>query len=263
MNTRINRCFERCRAEKRGALIVYATVGCPTLKESEELIDRLIDSGTDMIELGVPFSDPMADGPVIQKAGQVALKAGTKLADILEIAGRVRARHPETPLVLFSYYNVLLSYGLDRLGAALKKAGVDGVLVVDLPLEERAEIMPMCETYGISFIPLVSPATSPERMAKIAAGCDGFVYCITVRGVTGVRTSLPPELAVELENAKKACKLPVAAGFGISTPEMAKGVSVHADAVVVGSAMVKTLLDKGADAAVKLMADIARGLRRA
>jgi len=261
MDTRINRCFDRCRAEKRGALIVYATVGCPTPAESEKLIDRLIESGADMIELGVPFSDPMADGPVIQKAGQVALKAGTKLTDILGIAARIRAKHPETPLVLFSYYNVLFNRGLDKLGGELKKAGVDGVLVVDLPLEERGEIMPMCEKYGISFIPLVSPATSPERAAKIAAGCNGFVYCITVRGVTGVRTSLPPELAAELENAKKACGLPVAAGFGISTPEMAKGVSAHADAVVVGSAMVGKVLNEGVDAAVKLIADIARGLR--
>ncbi|MPN33282.1 Tryptophan synthase alpha chain [bioreactor metagenome] len=121
--------------------------------------------------------------------------------------------------------------------------------------------MPMCEKYGISFIPLVSPATSPERAAKISAGCDGFVYCITVRGVTGVRSSLPPELAEELEQAKKACGLPVAAGFGISTPEMAKGISAHADAIVVGSAMVNKLLTEGGDAAVELIAGIAKGLR--
>ena len=125
MNTRINRCFERCRAEGRSALIVYATVGCPTPEESEALIDRLIDAGADMVELGVPFSDPMADGPVIQHAGQVALAAGTTLKKVLEIAGRIRARHPETPLILFSYYNVLFHYGLERLGAALREAEID------------------------------------------------------------------------------------------------------------------------------------------
>ncbi len=261
MNTRINQCFDRCHAEKRGALVVYVTVGCPNPTESEVLIDRLIEAGADMIELGVPFSDPMADGPVIQKAGQVALEAGTTLKKILEIAGRIRAKHPDTPLVLFSYYNVLLNHGIDQLGADLKATGVDGILTVDLPLEERGEILPMCDKYGISFIPLVSPATSPERAAKIAEGCDGFVYCITVRGVTGVRSSLPPELAAELEQAKKACNLPVAAGFGISTPEMAKDISAHADAVVVGSAMVSKLLNEGSDAAVKLIADIAAGLK--
>ena len=261
MESRINRCLNRCRAERRSALVVYATVGCPTPDESEILIHRLIDGGADMIELGVPFSDPMADGPVIQRAGQVALRAGTTLPRILEIAGRIRAAHPETPLVLFSYYNVLLNHGLDRLGADLKNAGVDGILVVDLPLEERGEVMPMYEKYGLDFIPLVSPATSPERAAKIAEGCGGFVYCITVRGVTGVRSSLPPELAAELEAAKQSCRLPVAAGFGISTPEMAKEVSAHADAVVVGSAMVGTLLDHGADEAVSLISAIAAGMR--
>ncbi len=159
MESRINLCLNRCRAEKRSALVVYATVGCPTPEESEVLIDRLIDAGADMSELGVHFSDPMADGPVIQRAGQVALKAGTTLPKILEIATRIRAAHPETPLVLFSYYNVLFHYGLDRLGGALKKAGIDGVLVVDLPMEERGEFMLVCETYGLDFIPLVSPAT--------------------------------------------------------------------------------------------------------
>ena len=244
METRINRCLERCRAEKRGALVVYVTVGCPSPAESEALIGRLIEAGADMNELGVPFSDPMADGPVIQRAGQLALQAGTTLPEILAIAGRIRKRFPETPLVLFSYYNVLLNYGLDR------------------PLEERGEVVPICEANGIQLIPLVSPATSPERAAKIAAGCSGFVYCITVRGVTGVRSSLPPELAAELGSAKKACGLPVAAGFGISTPEMARDISFHADAVVVGSAMVRTLLDEGADAAVWLIGSIAAGLRR-
>lgn len=166
METRINRCLERCRAEKRGALVVYVTVGCPSPAESEALIGRLIEAGADMIELGVPFSDPMADGPVIQRAGQLALQAGTTLPEILAIAGRIRKRFPETPLVLFSYYNVLLNYGLDRLGADLRSAGVDGLLAVDLPLEERGEVVPICEANGIQLIPLVSPATSPARPAE-------------------------------------------------------------------------------------------------
>lgn len=262
METRINRCFERCRAEQRAALIVYVTVGCPSLEESEALICRLIEAGADMIELGVPFSDPMADGPVIQRAGQLALRAGTTMREILSITGRIRKRFPETPLVLFSYYNVLLNYGLEPLGADLNSFGIDGLLVVDLPLEEREEILPMCEANGIQLIPLVSPATISERAAKIATGCSGYVYYITVRGVTGARKSLPPELTDELERVKKVCNLPVAAGFGISTPEMAKEVACHADAVVVGSAMLEALLDKGTNAAISLIGDIAGTLRR-
>ena len=163
MSTRIDKTFERCRSEKRAALVVYATVGCPSPAESEAVIDRLIANGADMIELGVPFSDPMADGPVIQKAGQLALAAGAKFDDVLAIAGRIRAKYPETPLILFSYYNVLLNRGLDKLGGELAAAGIDGVLAVDLPLEERGELVPVCEKYGIDLIPLVSPATPPER----------------------------------------------------------------------------------------------------
>ena len=261
MSTRIDETFERCRSEKRAALVVYATVGCPSPAESEAVIDRLIANGADMIELGVPFSDPMADGPVIQKAGQLALAAGAKFDDVLAIAGRIRAKYPETPLILFSYYNVLLNRGLDKLGGELAAAGIDGVLAVDLPLEERGELVPVCEKYGIDLIPLVSPATPPERAKRIAAGCGGFIYYITVRGVTGVRTSLPPELAGELEAVRKLLPLPVAAGFGISTPEMAKAVAAHADAVVVGSAMVRHVADGDADGAVKLIADIAAALK--
>ncbi len=261
MEKRIAECFESCRRANRPALIVYATVGCPDPAASEALIGRLIGAGADMIELGVPFSDPMADGPVIQKASQIALASGTTFPRILEIAKRLRSRHPATPLVLFSYYNILFHYGLDRLGAALSAAGIDGVLAVDLPLEERGELETVLRGHDLGLIPLVSPATPPERAERIARGCSGFVYCITVRGVTGVRSALPPELAGELERARSCCKLPVAAGFGISTPEMARAVGRHADAVVVGSAMVAQLIEGGPDRAVGLIASIAAGLR--
>ena len=263
MKKRIAECLDRCRRQGRPALIVYATVGCPDPASGELLIDRLIEVGADMIELGVPFSDPMADGPVIQKASQMALAAGITFPQVLETAARLRSRHPETPLVLFSYYNVLFHYGLERLGAAIASAGIDGVLVVDLPLEERDELDPVLRENGIDRIGLVSPATSPERAARIAAGGSGFIYCITVRGVTGVRSELPRELAVELEQARKSCGLPVAAGFGISTPEMAVAVGRHADAVVVGSAMVSRVVAGEPDRAVELIGEIAAGLRAA
>ncbi len=262
MKKRINDCFERCRRENRQALIAYVTVGCPSPEESEKLISRLIEAGADMIELGVPFSDPMADGPVIQKSGQLALKAGITLDKVLGIASRIRAEYPDTPLILFSYCNVLFNYGYDRLGEAMQKAGIDGLLAVDLPFEERHEILPMCEKYHLDLIPLISPATSQERAAEITANASGFVYYITVRGVTGMRNSLPPDLADGIEALKKVCHLPVAAGFGISSPEMAETVAAHSHGIIIGSAVMNTLMNTGADAAVKLISDIAGALRR-
>lgn len=256
-SNRIEQCFECCRCEQRSALIVYATVGYPSLAESETIIGNLIDSGADMIELGVPFSDPMADGPVIQEAGQKALANGATLKGVLDVAARIRANYPQTPLVLFSYYNVLLNYGLKALGEKLETAGVDAVLVVDLPLEERQELAPLLE--HVTLIPLLSPATSPERARQIVNGAGGFAYYITVRGVTGVRSALPVELAGEIAAMRTRLPLPVAAGFGISTPEMARAVGECADAVVVGSAVMSLLLQKKNTDAENLV----RGMRRA
>ena len=263
---RIQAIFEQCRQENRKALVAYVTVGNPDLPTSEKLIENVIEAGSDIIELGVPFSDPMADGPVIQKAGQVALKAGTTLSGIIAIAGRLSKKYPAVPLVLFSYYNVLLAYGMDRLGEDCRVNGIDAWLVVDVPLEEREEIQPAADKYGISLIPLIAPTTPLDRAEKILAGVRGFVYYITVKGVTGARAQLPPELAGRLEEIRKISPIPVVAGFGIAGPEMAAVTARHADGIVVGSALVRIMddvpdRDQGLRASADFVAGLAKALR--
>ena len=244
MSNRIENMFSACRRDGRKALIGYLTMGCPTCEASEKLADRMIECGADMLELGVPFSDPTADGPVIQRAGNLALSNGATLEKILTVAGNLRRRHPDTPMILFSYFNVMLNRGLEKLTAELETVGVDGILAVDLPFEEEGELLPLCRLHGLALIPLVSPATGVERARKITAGKSGFVYCIMVRGVTGVRSSLADGAARELAGFRSAvAPLPLAAGFGISSPETAREAAEHADAVVVGSAVVSRMMD--------------------
>jgi len=243
MSQRIENMFARCAAQNRTALAVYLTMGCPTVAASQEIAAQAIRSGADLLELGVPFSDPMADGPVIQTAGQIALKNGAALKQILTVAANLRRQFPDTPMVLFSYYNVLLNHGLDNLAHDAAQAGIDALLVVDLPMEERQELLPFCQKYDLGLIPLLSPATNAERAKAITKNMKGFAYCITVRGVTGVRRELPPELLDELHKFKIAAQpLPIAAGFGISTPEMVRQIAPHAQMVVVGSAAVNKVL---------------------
>ena len=231
--SRLQQIFSR----QQKALIIFDSCGYPTMAESEERLEKIISGGADILELGVPFSDPMADGPVIQKASQIALAQGATLQKILDMAKRIRARHPETGLVLFGYYNIFLQYGLEKLAAELKDIGIDGILIVDLPYEEREEFLPYSD--GIDLIPLIGPSTDIERAKKLMSNAGGFAYCITVRGVTGERKELPPELTERLRDLREACDLPVAAGFGISDPETAAMVAKNADAIVIGSAVVK------------------------
>ncbi len=244
---RISQCFTRLRAENKKALVAYLTAGAPDMKSSETLIDRAAKSGADIIELGVPFSDPTADGAVIQEASQRALKAGANLPDILAMAGRVRQKNPDTPLVLFSYYNVIFQYGVEKLAKECARMGVDAWLVVDLPVEERGEIERPCRENGVDIIPLLAPTTPPERAAKILAGASGFVYYIMVRGVTGTRAELPSDLVQKLDEIRSLTQLPIVAGFGVSNAAMAKTAAAHADGTVVGSAFVR-LMEQAPDA---------------
>ena len=242
---RLQSVFAHAKAEGRAARVLYMPCGFPSMAETESAMEALIAGGADVLELGVPFSDPIADGPVIQAAGQQALAGGVNLSKILDLAARLRAKHPETGLVLFSYYNPILAYGPERLCADAAAAGVDGLLVVDVPHEEEAELRPIAEAAGLSWIPLVSPATTPERAKELVAGCDGFVYVITVRGITGERKALPPELAERLEALRRVTDLPLAAGFGISEHATAEAIAAHADGYVVGSAAVRALAEGG------------------
>lgn len=249
MSDRIKRCFARAKAEGRGAFVAYLTMGYPTLAQSEAAVDDLVAGGVDIVELGVPFSDPFADGAVIRSAAYEALKQGLTLDGVLAAAKRIRARHPETGLVVFTYYNLIFSKGLEAFAQAATDAGVDAVLSVDLPLEERDELLDVLRPHGLTVVPLIAPNTPLERVVASAAGLDDtFLYVITVKGTTGARTELPADLTARLDAIRAAVKIPIAAGFGISTRAQAEVVSRHADGFVVGSALVKRL---GAEGSLK------------
>lgn len=249
MSDRIKRCFARAKAEGRGAFVAYLTMGYPTLAQSEAAVDDLVAGGVDIVELGVPFSDPFADGAVIRSAAYEALKQGVTLDGVLAATKRIRARHPETGLVVFTYYNLIFSKGLEAFAQAAADAGIDAVLSVDLPLEERDELLDVLRPHGLTVVPLIAPNTPLERVVASAAGLDDtFLYVITVKGTTGVRTELPADLTARLDAIRAAVKIPIAAGFGISTRAQAEVVSRHADGFVVGSALVKRL---GAEGSLK------------
>ena len=237
---RIADAFENAKSQGRGAFVAYLTIGYPSLAKCEAAIDTLVSEGADIIELGVPFSDPFADGAVIRSAAYEALKQGVTLADVLALAKRVRVKHPKTGLVLFSYYNLLFANGLDRFADAAADAGIDAVLAVDPPLEEREELLAVLRPRGISYVPLIAPNTPMERVKESAKGLDNtFLYVITVKGITGARKELPSDLASRLDAIRAAVELPIAAGFGISTKEQAEEVCRHADGYIIGSALVK------------------------
>ena len=248
MENRIGKCFRKARREGRAAFVAYLTIGYPTLDASEVAIDRLIDEfGADIIELGVPFSDPFADGAVIRAAAYEALKQGVMMDDVLALASRVRGKHPDNPLVVFSYYNLILSMGTERFASAAAEAGVDAVLAVDLPLEERDELLAVLRRHGLTLVPLIAPNTPIERVKQSASGVeDSFLYVITVKGVTGVRGELPPELGAHLDVIRASVDVPVVAGFGIGSRKQGEViVKGHADGYVIGSAIVRQLGSAG------------------
>ena len=240
---RIQKTFARCKAEGKAAYVAYLTMGAPTLEKSFAAAETLLGEGVDILELGVPFSDPVADGAVIRAAANRALANGVTLADVLAGVSGLRARHPDTPVVIFTYYNILYSYGLKRFADEAAQRGVDAVLVVDLPLEERGELLDVLRPAGLTLVPLVAPTTGPARVRAIADGLlDSFLYAVTVKGTTGQRASLPPELASRLTEIKRLVSLPVVAGFGIRTPEEGAAVASHCDGFVIGSALVERFM---------------------
>ncbi len=244
MKQRITNAFAKAKAENRGAFIAYLTMGFPTPDASEQAVDDVIAGGADIVELGVPFSDPFADGGVIRSAAYEALRQGTTLDWTIALAKRLRARHPDTGIVLFSYYNLIFSKGLEAFADAAADAGIDAVLAVDLPLEERDELLEFLKPRGVGYIPLIAPNTPIERVVESEAGLENsFLYVITVKGTTGARTELPPDLTARLDAIRAVAHIPVAAGFGISTKAQGEEVCRHADGFIVGSAMVKCLAD--------------------
>lgn len=237
---RITRRFQELRAAKRAALIPFLTTGYPSREGFVELLLEVEAAGADLLELGVPFSDPLADGPIIQAASQRALSQGVVLETTLEAVASLRG-HSEIPVVLFSYLNPLLQRDPETVAEDLAEAGVDGLLVVDLPFEETAEWREVTLAKGIALIALLAPTTSTERLARIAERAQGFLYYISTTGVTGPRDRLRTDLHSRVRAIRSVSTLPVAVGFGISSPEQAEVVAGLADGVVVGSALVERL----------------------
>lgn len=238
--SRITQRFASLREKGEKALIIYLTAGDPNLEVTRELILALDEAGVDCLEVGCPFSDPTADGPTIQAASQRALRNGTTLAGILEMIASVR-EVSEVPICLFGYYNPILSYGPGRFAARARKAGVDGILVVDLPPEEAEELRCHTDPLGLDFISLIAPTTGLERAKRIAEHATGFLYYISVTGVTGTKRPQIEEVARELAGLRELTDLPIVVGFGISTPEQAREIAPYADGIVVGSAIVKMI----------------------
>jgi tryptophan synthase alpha chain len=226
------------------ALIAYVTAGDPTPEKTPELVFALERGGVDLVELGVPFSDPIADGPVIQRGAERALKAGTNVRKVLEIAGKVRAKS-RIPLVLFTYLNPVLRYGLEALARDAKEAGIDGCLLTDLSVEEALSYTGAMRSAGLDTVFLAAPTSTPARMKLVSEYSSGFVYLVSRTGVTGERSSISDSLAPLVKSMRAITKLPLAVGFGIATPEQAREVSKMADGVVVGSAFVRLIEQNG------------------
>ena len=233
--------FENLKRENRAALAIFITCGDPDLGFTEKLVERVCASGADIMELGVPFSDPMADGKTIQMSSARAIKSGATFAKVLDMVARLRAKGVDKKFVLFSYFNPIFHYGTRRAAEMSKEAGVDAWLVVDVPMEESGEIRTELAPLGLGFIPLAAPTSSLKRVREISEHGGGFLYYVSVAGVTGARNALPEGFAERINGVRKASKLPVGVGFGISTPEMAAQVAAVADAVIVGSKFVDTV----------------------
>ena len=264
---RIDRAFERARGESRAALIVFVTAGDPDLETSAELVPELAAAGADVVELGIPHSDPIGEGPTIQASSQRSLSHHTTLAQVLELVRRVRAVS-EVPLVLMGYLNNVLAHGEERVAKDAAAAGADGLIVSDTPFEETEALSRACAESGVHRVLLVAPTSTPARVVRIAAASRGFVYCVSVTGVTGSRQALPPDLSRLVGRIRRVTSTPVCVGFGVSTPEQASEVARLADGVIVGSALVSRIgAAKGRDDAIRsareFVAELASAVRAA
>lgn len=246
---RLTQTFAACAREGRAALVTFVTGGDPSPAATGAVLDALVQGGADVIELGMPFTDPMADGPAIQLANLRSLGAGTRTADILSIATAFRERHPNTPLVLMGYANPMVRRGPEWFAAEAKKAGVDGVICVDLPPEEGDVLGPALAEVGIATIRLATPTTDTARLPAVLDGAAGFLYYVSVAGITGLQQAAQDSIEAAVSRLKSATDLPVAVGFGVRTPEQAAAIGRVADGVVVGSAIVDLVARHGTAAA--------------
>lgn len=238
-DTRITRCFARLTEKNRKAFVAFLTGGDPDFDTSRQLICGLPDAGVDLIEIGIPFSDPMADGPAIQASSQRALRNGMTLVKTLQLVRHFRNNDDTTPIVLMGYYNPIYRYGADRFVHECVSCGVDGLIIVDLPPEEDEELCEPALTAGLHWIRLVTPSTDDGRIDAVLHNVSGFVYYISVLGVTGTRRAMADHVNQAVERLRNYTELPIAVGFGIKTPEHARSVAERADGIVVGSAIVE------------------------
>lgn len=241
--SRIRRMFEVVREQKRPGLIVFLTAGFPDMEATLELVPALVAAGADAVELGVPFSDPLAEGPVIQESSFRALQNGASLDECLNTVAVLRDKIPETPLILMGYYNPIYSYGLVPFADRCHEAGVDGLIAVDLPGFEAAPLLAECRAHDISMIPLLAPTSTDESIKEACASASGFVYCISVTGVTGIRDQVSARSFDLLDRVRLHTSLPLAVGFGISNRGQVEDVGKTADAAIVGSALIQVMLD--------------------
>lgn len=238
---RIDKKFYELKQKGLKAMIPFITAGDPSLDVTVDLVFKMEEGGADIIEIGIPYSDPLADGPIIQASSTRALKNGTKIDNIMDAVKKIRQKS-EIPLVYLVYYNSIFKYGIERFVNEAKESGIDGLIIPDLPLEERKDIKEISEKYGIYLIPLVAP-TSKERIKSICESGKGFVYCVSTKGVTGIRNSIETDIKEYMRTVSEYTNMPKAIGFGISGPDMAKRFAPYCDGIIVGSAIVKMIND--------------------
>ncbi len=261
--SRIAGVFAALRAEGRAALIPFVEAFDPDRATSLALLSGMAANGADIIEIGVPFTDPMADGPTIQAAGRRALLAGATLKGVLGLVREFRAGNDRTPIVLMGYLNPILSYGVENFARDAAEAGVDGLIVVDLPTEECDLLLPAAGANGLDVIRLIAPTTSDERLPKVLAGSSGFVYYVSITGITGTRTATAEDLARDIPRIRRATSLPIAVGFGVRTPDQAATVARFADAAIVASALIEKLCCSNIAAVLADVAALSAGIRSA
>jgi tryptophan synthase alpha chain len=244
--SRIQRRFADLKSQGRAGLVTFIMAGDPDMATFEAVLAGKAEAGADVLEIGMPFSDPMADGPAIQAAGLRALQAGTKLAHVLAAVARFRAKDSTTPIVLMGYYNPIYSYDASRFARDAEEAGVDGVIIVDLPPEEAGEFLPFLQAHKLDLIRLTTPTSDDARLPKVLEGASGFVYHVAIAGVTGTRSADAADVGAAVARIRRHTDLPVAVGFGIRTPDQAAAIARIADAAVVGSAIVETIASHAA-----------------
>ncbi len=266
---RIKTAFKKCAKQNRAALVTFITAGYPDLKTSQEILDNLPKAGADIIELGMPFSDPMADGPIIEMAGHRALANGHDTKKTLQMVANFRKKDTDTPIILMGYYNPIYIFGVEKFLTEAKKIGVDGLIIVDLPSEEDEELCLPALKHDINFIRLTTPTTNEKRLPKVLKNSSGFVYYVSMTGITGSEISDYSKVGNAVKRIKSHTDLPVAVGFGIKTKEDVKQIATFADGVVVGSAIIKILAnslenekatEKSVKAVLDLVSDLAKGL---